>query len=346
MAKSIGDNPFSVSVVIPAFNVEKSIGRALRSVLDQTLKPQEIIVVDDGSTDGTAAETKKFGRKVKYLRQDNAGPSQARNTGIEAARGTWIAFLDADDEWLLTKLEEQMALLKRHPDLFWCGANAFNNNEGVETYRSSPVKAREGLAGKEYFDHYFVAVGGGYIIEATNTFVIKRAVFEEVGLFNTEYIRVEDSEMWCRIAFEHPKFGYIPHPLSRFHLDVRNPTLEKRRHQHKDGKLFRKLVSSHLPLAEEKGCEREYRQYATWIIRNSLVQTIYHGFKPDARETVDRFGFLFPRYVTWGTYALTVFPNLTSRTAKTAAYLYHLAKMEKRITRRWTDADVLGADNP
>jgi glycosyltransferase involved in cell wall biosynthesis len=329
MTRAMRDNPQSVSVVIPAFNAGESIGRALRSALDQTLKPQEIIVVDDGSTDHTAAETRKFGRKVRYLRQENGGPSKARNTGIEAAKGTWIAFLDADDEWLLPKLEEQMALLRRHPDLMWCGANALNNNQGIETYRSSPVKASEGLAGKEYFDHYFLAVGGGHIIEATNTFVIKREVFDKVGLFNTEYIR---------IAFEYPKFGYIPQPLSRFHLDVRNPTLEKRRHQHKDGKLFRKLVSSHLPLAKEKGCEKEYEQYATWIIRNSLVQTLYHGFKPDARETVDRFGFLFPRYVTWGTYALTVFPNLTARAARIATYLHHLAKMERRITRRWTDA--------
>jgi glycosyltransferase involved in cell wall biosynthesis len=337
MARTTLKSPYSVSVVIPAFNAGKSIARALDSVLAQTLKPNEIIVVDDGSTDETQSETKKYGRKVKYIYQENGGPSKARNTGIQAAKGTWIAFLDSDDEWLPTKLEEQVALLKRNPHLIWCGANALNNNEGVETYRSSPVKAAEGLSGKDFFDHYLLAVGDGYIIEATNTFVIKREVFDKVGLFNTDFIRVEDSEMWCRIAFAYPNFGYIPHPLSRFHLDVHNPTLRKRRHKHKDGKLFRKMVAAHLPLAKESGCEKEYEKYAAWIIRNSLLQTIYHGFKDDARETVDHFGFLFPRCVTWGTYAVTVFPNLTAKAAHTAMYLYHLGKREKRITRRWTD---------
>ena len=337
MARTTLKSPYSVSVVIPAFNAGESIGRALDSVFAQTLKPNEVIVVDDGSSDDTRDETKRYGRKVKYIHQENGGPSKARNTGIEAAKATWIAFLDADDEWLPTKLEEQIELLQRHPELMWCGANAINNNQGIETYRSSPLNASEGLAGRDYFDSYLLAVGNEYIIEATNTFVIKRCVFDEVGMFDTSFVRAEDSDMWCRIAFEYPKFGYIPHPLSRFHLDVPNRVLQIRRQQHKDGKLFRKMVSAHLPIAKAKGCVYEYEKYATWIIRNSLLQTIYHGFKNDARETVDMFGFLFPRYVTWGTYAATVFPNLTAKAARIAMYAYHPAKKEKRITRRWTD---------
>ena len=337
MAKATDKARFSVSAVVPAFNAEKSIARTLDSILSQTRRPDEIIVVDDGSTDNTAAEVKKFGRKVTYLHQENGGPSTARNAGINAAKGEWIAFLDADDEWLPSKLEAQMALLERHPNLMWCGASAYNVNEGVETYRSHPDKALAGLAGKPYFDSYFLAVGDGHIIEATGVLVIRKAVFDKVGYFNTAFVRAEDSDMWARIAFEYPMFGYIPRPLARFHLDVKNPVLQKRRRQHKDGKVFRKMVAGHLPIAKEKGCEAAYHRFAAWIIRNSLLQTIYHGYKEDARETVDQFGFLFPAYVTFATYALTRFPNLTAKTARAAMSLYRLGKMEKRITRRWSD---------
>ncbi len=89
---------YAVSVVIPAYNAEKYIGRAIDSVLAQTRQPDEIIVVDDGSTDNTPNAIKSYGSKVYYIHQENGGASVARNTGIEAAKSEWIAFLDADDE--------------------------------------------------------------------------------------------------------------------------------------------------------------------------------------------------------------------------------------------------------
>ena len=143
--------------------------------------------------------------------------------------------------------------------------------------------------------------------------------------------------MWCRIAFRYPEFGYITDPLAKVHLDVKNPILQKRRTEAKQGGVFREMVSSHLPLAKAAGCEEAYAKFARWILKKSLLQTIYHGYGDDARETVDRFGYLFPGYYTIGTYALTAFPAATSRAAKLFAYLYHLARMESRITRRWSD---------
>ncbi|MCK4960446.1 MAG: glycosyltransferase family 2 protein, partial [Planctomycetes bacterium] len=96
----MNDESYSVSVVIAAYNAEKYIQRAIDSVLAQSLPADEIIVVDDGSTDNTGDAVKHYGSKVRYIYQENAGPASARNTAIEAATGTWIAFLDADDEWL------------------------------------------------------------------------------------------------------------------------------------------------------------------------------------------------------------------------------------------------------
>src|SRR4051812_3407097 len=101
----------TISVVIPAYNSMDHIAEAIRSALNQTYVPLEVIVVDDGSTDGTGAFVQReFADcpKVKYLLRKNGGPSAARNTGIAAAVGDWIAFLDSDDTWILNKLELQV----------------------------------------------------------------------------------------------------------------------------------------------------------------------------------------------------------------------------------------------
>ena len=92
------DDRFSVSVVIPAYNLGSLVARAIESVLSQSRLADEIIVVDDGSSDDTAEHIKKYGDKVKYIYQENAGLAAARNTGIQAAKSDWIAFLDGDDE--------------------------------------------------------------------------------------------------------------------------------------------------------------------------------------------------------------------------------------------------------
>ena len=113
----------TITVVIPAYNSEKYIARAIDSVLTQTHKPDEIIVVDDGSTDNTSEIARKYEPSVKLIQQQNAGASVARNTGIEAATSEWIAFLDADDEWLPEKLKLQTEHLKRNPHLQWTTAN-------------------------------------------------------------------------------------------------------------------------------------------------------------------------------------------------------------------------------
>ena len=111
-------SPPRVSVVIPAFNAARYIRDAVDSVLEQTLKNLEIIVVDDGSADDTHRVLAVYGERIRYLPQPNSGVSTARNRGIEAARGEFVAFLDADDYFLCpTKLEEQIARFESQPQL-------------------------------------------------------------------------------------------------------------------------------------------------------------------------------------------------------------------------------------
>lgn len=105
-----------VSVIIPARNREAYVEEAIRSVLEQTSPPEEIIVVDDGSIDRTREKTQAFGERIRYVFQEHRGVSSARNTGVDASRGKFLAFLDSDDIWLPQKLEWQMDHLIRHPE--------------------------------------------------------------------------------------------------------------------------------------------------------------------------------------------------------------------------------------
>ena len=106
-----------VSVIIPVYNREKYLAEAIESVLAQTYRPIEVIVVDDGSTDGSADIAKRFGSPVRYYFQPNSGAGAARNRGIAVARGSFLAFLDSDDLWVEDKLTHQMAAFERHSDV-------------------------------------------------------------------------------------------------------------------------------------------------------------------------------------------------------------------------------------
>lgn len=113
------DEPL-ISCVIPVYNHELYIGETIESVLTQTHRPLEVIVVDDGSTDGTAAVIARFGDRVRYVYQTNAGPAAARNKGAELANGAYLAWLDSDDLWREDKLERQLAFLRARPDVDIC----------------------------------------------------------------------------------------------------------------------------------------------------------------------------------------------------------------------------------
>src|SRR5207249_11176371 len=102
-----------VSVVIATYNCRRYVGEAVESALAQSYQPIEVIVVDDGSTDGTAEELRPFKDRIRYLVQANQGPAAARNHGIRAARGEYVAFLDADDLWAPSKIEKQVAAMEK-----------------------------------------------------------------------------------------------------------------------------------------------------------------------------------------------------------------------------------------
>lgn len=201
-----------VSVVIPTYNRARLICETLDSVLAQTYRDFEIIVVDDGSTDGTQEVVSRYGPSLRYLRQENAGPAAARNAGIRASGGEYVAFLDSDDLWLPRKLEEEMAVLASEPSCAWayCDVEMFDGQNGrvIGRYGKLVHRPRQGWVPRWLLLGDFVA---------SPTPVVRRTVFEQVGYFDESDVlrHREDWDMWLRIAARYP-VRYLPQVLARY----------------------------------------------------------------------------------------------------------------------------------
>ena len=193
----------SLSVVVPTFNRAGIINRAINSVLSQTFKADEIIIVDDGSTDSTREIITQNFPMVKYFWQKNRGVSSARNFGVKIAKGDWIAFLDSDDEWAPQKLMNQMKALSENPVLKICYTNETWIRNGVQVNQK-----------KKHAKH------GGYIFRfclplcliSPSSVIIHRSIFEEVGLFDETLHVCEDYDLWLRICSRWPVL-YLDEPL-------------------------------------------------------------------------------------------------------------------------------------
>lgn len=201
----------NVSVIIPTHNRGKFLRRTIDSVLKQTYKKYEIIVVDDGSTDNTREIVQTYGKKVRYIYQKNAGPSAARNKGIKNARGKYIAFLDSDDEFLPDKLKIQMKYLEEHPKCSFLYSYYYNVDK-----KGRVLKLREPKKCKKKSELRFLLLTKVFTVR-TSTVVVKKEVFEEVGYFNEDYPYSQDWDMWLRIVSQY-KGNCIKVPLAKYRL--------------------------------------------------------------------------------------------------------------------------------
>ncbi len=185
----------NISVIIPTYNRCELLRRALLSVFAQTLLPIEVVIIDDGSTDGTNAMLRQEFPAVSYYCQENNGVSSARNLGIKHTTGDWLAFLDSDDEWLPEKLARQVVALVANPDSKICHTEEIWIRNGV---RVNPAKK--------------YAKTGGWIFTqclplcalSPSTVIIHRSVFTAIGLFDTSLPVCEDYDLWLRITANYP----------------------------------------------------------------------------------------------------------------------------------------------
>ena len=197
-----------VSCVVPVFNGERYLGEALDAILAQSYRPIEIIVADDGSTDGTAAVAAGYGDWARWLTQPTAGPPATRNLGLRAARGDFVAFLDADDVWHPDKLSRQVARFAARPELgvsvthiqnFWVPELAEEAMRARDDPRSAPLP--------------------GYV---TMTMLARRSLFESVGPFGESLWHTDAADWFMRAAAEGAVIEMLPDVLAYHRMHPTN----------------------------------------------------------------------------------------------------------------------------
>ncbi len=204
-----------ISVIIPNYNYAHFLPQAIESVLAQTYPRIEIVVVDDGSKDNSIEVLKSYGARVRVIEQQNQGVARVRNRGVAESGGEYVAFLDADDLWLPSKIEKQVARLLAEPGLglVHCGVEEIDK-------AGAPLRlllnGQEGWVAKELvlFERA-VILGGG------SGFIVSRSVFESLGGFDARLSTSADWDFFFRVAARH-KIGFLPEPLVRYRMHGTN----------------------------------------------------------------------------------------------------------------------------
>jgi glycosyltransferase involved in cell wall biosynthesis len=204
------EKQLTVSVIIPAYNAGKTIERAVKSVFAQTRLPEEVIVIDDGSTDDTSDIIKQFYPSVILLYLQNSGASAARNIGVRNAKGDLIAFLDSDDFWHCKKIEYQISLFKKFPDLGICSTNSYTFNVGQ--HLNYEEKCYSDMGSLSYKTKKFDFIITNPFL-ATPTVMLKKKLFEEVKGFNENIKTAEDVDLWLRCTYK-AQYIFINNPLT------------------------------------------------------------------------------------------------------------------------------------
>jgi len=198
-----------VSVIIPAYNCERYIREAIDSVLSQTYKDFELIVVNDGSQDRTAEVVKQYGSKVRYLYQSNSGQARAKNVGCGYAQGEYLAFLDSDDRWYPNKLDAQVKAMEKNPNVGLVYSDVDLIDEEGRLIQKSYLtkrlsKNRRKLPETAIDNHLF---------PFPSTVLLRRELFEKAGGFDPSfYQNAEDFPLWARI-YKFSEFYQLPYPL-------------------------------------------------------------------------------------------------------------------------------------
>ena len=203
-----------VTAAITTYNRAGMVGAAIQSVLAQTYPDVELIVVDDGSTDGTAGVVAAYGKRVRYLRQANQGRAGARNTAVREASGEYIAFLDSDDLWLPDRLERQVPVLDAHPGVGMVHGHVELIGEAGEPLPSESAWMGDLMSRANRGS----ATYAGYLLECrcfTSTILLRHDVFERVGVYDPA-IAVEDVELYFRVALDYEVAFLDGAPLARY----------------------------------------------------------------------------------------------------------------------------------
>jgi len=224
-----------VTVIIPAYNAEQFIGQAISSALSSRDVSVEVIVIDDGSSDGTWRVLEAFGDRLRKFRQERGGPYRARNLGAEMARGEWLAFLDADDDWMPGKLAAQLALVDDRTDFVYTDRLNFGDLSRVKERQSDSVTLWDG-------DVFEPLLLGNFI--TLSSVMMRKTRFQELGGFSVERRGVQDWDLWLRFAAEGGKVKLCTEPVTRYRIHSEQMTNDaEQRAADREAVLRRALAS-------------------------------------------------------------------------------------------------------
>ena len=270
------------TVIIPTYNRLPYLQEALASVLQQTYRDYELIVVDDGSTDGTGLHLRSLRQALKYVCQPNAGPAAARNRGIRQATGRFITFLDSDDLWQVDKLKTQIDFMNANPETMVCYTD--------ETWIRRGVRVNQGKRHKKYSGWIFERCLPLCIVSPSSV-LMRRAFFDVVGLFDEALPAGEDYDLWLRASLRFP-FHFIPQEL----IIKRGGHADQLSAQ---WGLDRYRVQALLKLLNDDGLLKpEQRQAVTAQLTNKC-QILEQGFlRRGSREEAELYGALLEKFTS------------------------------------------------
>lgn len=236
-------NKQTISVIIPTYNSSSYIKRTLDSVLSQNILPDEIVVVDDGSSDNTVERIEEYKMKnkdvlenIRVIRQNNMGAGAARNRAIKEASGEWIAFLDSDDIWMQGKMEAVRTAMEAHPDATIIAHDEYAVDEkDLDSHRLCSLH--------EVYDEskdLFIQLYEGNFF-STSCMVIKKQIIEKVGGFDESLRSAQDYDLWIRCGM-YGKLFYIPEPYEIYVTRGGNITANTYRRYNCEMKICRKYI--------------------------------------------------------------------------------------------------------
>lgn len=267
-----------VTLIMPTYNCASFIRAALDSALSQTRPPDEVIVIDDRSTDDTAEILLSYGDRITCITSLDSGgyASAVRNVGLAAATGDYVAFLDADDVWFPNKLAEQIAVLDANPDVQMVYANFNRTDENDNIIHPGPNRPHAIEIGRiveteEYWDDAFCQLAIRCFMH-TSTVVLRKCVLDNVGVFDGNMLFYEDADLWMRIAHLH-NVSRVPKILSSYRARTSSLTKSRRELFVRDAKtLYRKA----LDLVKNEPQRRAFIKRAEkLVIASALVTTAY-----------------------------------------------------------------------
>lgn len=263
----------AVSVVVPLFNKARYITRCLDSILAQTFTNFELIVVDDGSTDGSGEVAASLqDRRIRVIKQENRGVSGARNRGIAEARGELVALLDADDSWDSRFLEAIVGLSDAYPEAGWF-ATGYRRSMGTGWDRE--VTMRPKRAGHRCLVRDYLVLAQQAHIVTSSSVAMRRNVFDRAGLFPENHPLGEDRDTWVRIGARFP-LGFDNRILAIYHSDAshRDRNIDPRTGTHPAVASLRQLIESQ---SLTPAARKQARSYLDWLRFEHAMLLLYGG---------------------------------------------------------------------